>query len=117
MQRVVYVVTLLASAAATGLLIAPVSYHRIAFRRNMKPHVVATAHRMASAGLAFLAVAMIGAVFLVVDVAVGRWPAVVLALAVLTFLVVLWYVLPFRFLRRDRTTTRTDGTNRPDVAL
>ena len=111
-QRVVYVVTLLASAAATGLLIAPVSYHRIAFRRNMKPHVVAATHRMASAGLAFLTVAMVGAVFLVVDVAVGRWPAVVLALAVLTFLVTLWYALPFRFRRRGTLPRSGDGRPR-----
>ena len=44
-DRVAYVVTLLASAAAAVLLIAPVSYHRLVFRRNRKQELVQTAAR------------------------------------------------------------------------
>src|SRR5947209_10039375 len=39
-QRGTYVVTLVAAAAATALLIAPVSYHRLVFRQGRKPQLV-----------------------------------------------------------------------------
>jgi len=45
LANLAYVVTLLASAAAAVLLIAPVSYHRLVFRRNRKQELVQTAAR------------------------------------------------------------------------
>src|SRR5690349_19677592 len=50
-ERGVYVVTLVAAAAATALLIAPVSYHRIVFRQGRKPQLVLIASRLAALGL------------------------------------------------------------------
>lgn len=49
-DRVVYVITLLAAAGATALLIAPVSYHRLVFRQNRKIELVRTASALAEAG-------------------------------------------------------------------
>ena len=40
-QRDVYFVTLLFSALATALLIAPTAYHRLNFRQGDKEHIVA----------------------------------------------------------------------------
>jgi positive regulator of sigma E activity len=66
-QEKVYFATLLCTAAASVLLIAPSARHRIQFRRGDKAYVVLTANRLAIAGLAFLGLAMIGAILLISD--------------------------------------------------
>jgi hypothetical protein len=53
-QERVYFGTLLCTALASVLLIAPSARHRIRFRKNDKAYVVFTANRLAIAGLAFL---------------------------------------------------------------
>jgi hypothetical protein len=99
-ERVVYVIALLAAAGAAGMIIAPVAYHRMLFRRGLKPELVRSAHLMASGGLAFLVVAMVGAVLLVTDFLVGRALATVISTATGLWLVLLWGILPWRR-RRD----------------
>ena len=94
LDRAVYVVTLLASAAASALLIAPVSYHRMVFRQDRKKELVRTASRMAVSGTFCLFIAIMGAVFVVMDVVLNPVAAGVSAAAVGTLCVVLWYVLP-----------------------
>src|SRR2546423_4815797 len=64
-QRGTYVVTLVAAAAATALLIAPVSYHRLVFRQGRKPQLVRTGSKPATLGLGCRLVPMLGAVLLV----------------------------------------------------
>src|SRR4051794_3219075 len=39
-ERYVYLVTLLASAAATAFLIAPTGYHRLLFQRGDRPRII-----------------------------------------------------------------------------
>jgi Flp pilus assembly protein TadB len=99
-QRNTYVVTLMASVAATILFIAPVAYHRIVFRQHMRSELVRDGNRMAMAGLCFLAIAMSGAILLIVDVVLGDTWATVLTAVVLLFMLVLWYVLPLVQRRR-----------------
>jgi hypothetical protein len=92
-QRTVYFVTLLTSAAASALFIAPTAYHRLMFRERDKPMLVRISSKLALAGLAFLAVAMNGAVLLVTDVLFEQ-PTVTVTI-VLTVLVYigLWFGL------------------------
>jgi hypothetical protein len=94
-QRVVYLVALLSATAATGMIIAPVAYHRMLFRRGRKPALVRSAHRMAWGGLGFLLVAMTGSVLLVVDFLAGRLLGVLLTALTTTWLVLLWGLLPW----------------------
>ncbi|MCW2863201.1 MAG: hypothetical protein JWP48_4909 [Actinoallomurus sp.] len=101
LDKAVYVITLVASATATALLIAPVSDHRQVFREGHKPQLVRTASMLAQAGLAVLLVAMIGAVFLVLDVVAGLGWAVGLGVAITLLFLALWYVLP-KVIRRER---------------
>jgi hypothetical protein len=98
--RTVYVVALLAAAAAAGMIIAPVAYHRMLFRRGRKGELVRSAHRMASGGLAFLVVAMVGSVFVVTDFVLSRTVAVGLTIVAAVWLVLFWAVFPW--LRRHR---------------
>ncbi len=93
-DRGLYAVTLTAAAVATACLIAPVSYHRIVFRKGRKPQLVRAGSVLASLGLVCLLVAMLGAVFLAVDIVLGV-PLAAGVVAVLAALYAfLWYVLP-----------------------
>jgi len=92
-QRDVYFVTLLASAAASALFVAPTAYHRLMFRQRDKPTLVAISSKLALAGLVCLAVAMNAAVLLVTDVLFGRTTAIVTVAATSTLFVGLWFGL------------------------
>jgi putative flippase GtrA len=96
-DRVAYVVTLITAAAATAFLVAPVSYHRLAFRQGRKPEVVRAAARLAQFGLICLLASIVGAVFLVMDVVTGLPGATATAAGVLLMCTCLWYVLPLRY--------------------
>src|SRR3954447_7453330 len=98
-QRAVYVVALSLSAAAAGVLLAPVMYHRLVFRRRLKHHVVITAHRLAIAGLVLVLLAMVGSVQLAVSLVLGVGASMLAAVIGLA-LSFLWFGLPWLDLRR-----------------
>lgn len=100
LERDVYVVSLLAAAAATALFIAPSAFHRLRFRRRDKAFLVVLGNRMVIAGLAALLVAMNAAVFVVTSFILdGKTPVIVSATTTGVFLL-LWFVLG---LARGRT--------------
>jgi O-antigen/teichoic acid export membrane protein len=101
-QRAVYLATLITTALATACLIAPVSQHRILFRRHRKPEIVSAASLLAQGGLAFLLLAVLGSVYLIFDVVVGVGLAGVVAGALAVWFVLIWYVQPLWQLRRRR---------------
>jgi O-antigen/teichoic acid export membrane protein len=92
-SRDLYVVTIVAAATATALLIAPVAYHRQVFREGRKAEVIAVASRLAEFGLAAMVVAVVGALYIAVGVVVGR-PAAIIVACVAALYAVLWYLLP-----------------------
>jgi O-antigen/teichoic acid export membrane protein len=96
LDKVVYILTLIAAASATAFLIAPVSGHRQVFRTGRKPGLVRFASRLAKVGLVCLLVAVIGAVFLVLDFVAGLGWAVGISLVITMLYLALWYVLPHR---------------------
>jgi hypothetical protein len=108
-QRWIYVVTLLLSVVTAGQLVAPAAVHRATFQCGMKMETVLLGHRLFTAGLAMLAVTLAGGVLLVLDVAVGRWFAVPVALASLLLLLALWYLLPLPLLRLQHARIRPGG--------
>lgn len=101
-DRSVYLGTLLATALATACLIAPVSHHRILFRRRRKPEIVDTANKLAQAGLAFLLIAVGGAVYLVFDFVIGAGIAGLITGVLAVWFILIWYVQPLLELRRRR---------------
>ncbi len=111
-QRWWYIGTLIAAAGSTAMIIAPVSYHRLMFRRGRKPELVRASHRLASGGLVLLLCAMVGAVFLVVDFVVGQLPGVVIASGVAIWFVAFWYALPL--VRRDDTPGPGSESDEPE---
>ncbi|WP_280483270.1 DUF6328 family protein [Nocardia cyriacigeorgica] len=95
-MRAVYLVTAGAAVGGTIFLVAPVSWHRLLFRRHRLQTIVTAAHRCTLAGLALLGVAMCGVTTLIVDVVVGPVAAVVTGAAAAGGLVGGWGVAPLR---------------------
>ncbi|MVA77514.1 sodium:proton antiporter [Auraticoccus sp. F435] len=93
-QRTVYLVVLCGSVLATSLLVAPAAFHRVLFRRGLRPWLVDRAHRTATAGLAVLALTLTGVVWLMFDVVLGHTPAHVAAAATLVLFTSLWVLWP-----------------------
>ncbi|UAK30650.1 DUF6328 family protein [Nocardia asteroides] len=108
-MRALYIVTLAAAVGATVFLIAPVSWHRILFRRHRLGNVVAAAHRYAMAGVALLGVALIGAVILVVDYVTGTAAAVATGVATVMLFLWTWLVAPWRW-RAASAQARADDS-------
>ncbi|HSR23469.1 MAG TPA: DUF6328 family protein [Candidatus Eisenbacteria bacterium] len=101
-QKWLYIATLLATSVASALLIGPVPFHRILFRRGLKPRLVTGADLMARGGLVMLLLAINGAVLLILDVVVGGPLAAVLAAAGFLWFVLVWYVVPMTARERRR---------------
>jgi hypothetical protein len=93
-QLWLYVGTLLAASVAAALLIGPVPSHRILYRRGLKPRLVAASDRMVRAGVATLAIAINGAILLVLDVVLTGWVPFLLAGLTTLWFAFVWYVVP-----------------------
>ncbi|WP_309134448.1 DUF6328 family protein [Cellulomonas sp.] len=99
-QRASYLVLVLLSALATILFVAPVSLHRLLFRRRLKPQLVDAGHTFARAGLVALALTLAGVTMLLFDVVVTRTAGWVVGGALLVVIAVAWLVLPRLIARR-----------------
>jgi hypothetical protein len=108
-QVTTYLVVLCGATLTTGLVVAPVAFHRVLFRRRLRPWLVAAADRSAKLGLATFALTSSGVLLLVFDVVLGLTPALVAFAVGLTVFVVLWIVLPLVGGQRGTRTTPPDG--------
>jgi hypothetical protein len=93
-QRDMYAVTLMLSAAAAALLIAPAAFHRVVYRRRLKLHLVQVASRLALSGLVLLMFSLTSAVLLILDVVFGLRPAAVIAAGTFSWFFAWWFVVP-----------------------
>ena len=100
-QRAIFYVTLLLTAAATLLLIAPTAHHRVQFRQKEKARIVDISNRLVIAGLAFLALAMAGAVLLITLLLYGDDAGIAAAAAAVVLFALVWFGWPL--LRRVRS--------------
>lgn len=94
-QRNVYLAVLGGSVLTTGLVVAPVAFHRMLFRRRRRELLVESGNLFAIAGLGMLALTVSGVVLLVVDVVIGTRAALLGGGAVLVVIVGLWAAGPF----------------------
>ena len=93
-QRWVYAVVLGGSVLTTGLVVAPVAFHRALFRHHRRLLLVETGDRLARAGLMALAATVSGVLYLCLDLVLGRTAALVALAASAVVLVGLWFVAP-----------------------
>ncbi|MCF1509765.1 DUF6328 family protein [Streptomyces glomeratus] len=94
-QRFTYVVTLLLTVVTSAVLATPVALHRGLFHRGVKPRIVALSARYAQVGLVFLALALNGAVLLLMDLVLGRTAAIAITTATTAMFACLWFLLPW----------------------
>jgi len=93
----VFFVTLLCTAIATALLMAPSAQHRVLWREGVREQRLKLANTLTIVGLVFLVPAMVGAVFVVADFIFGRVAAVTVTLLLIAFFALVWFVLPLRY--------------------
>jgi hypothetical protein len=103
-QRGAYFAALVGATAASVLLIAPTSLHRVLFRLGQKAYMVHMSNRLALGGLASTAVAMIAVMLLVCDVMFGMAVAIAIAAATAVAFRGVWGVEAER--RRRRVVAR-----------
>ena len=93
-QRVLYIASLLLAALSTALLCGPVAYHRLVFRRHQKGQLLRAANTMSLLGLGTVALAISGAVLLVVSLVDRGAPVPILSAVTVTCFASLWFVFP-----------------------
>jgi hypothetical protein len=101
-EKTVYFATLLATAGASICLIGPTARHRVRFRELDKRWIVETSHRLALAGLAFLTLAMSGAILLVSHVVYGTATTAIATAVVFSTIVTIWFIVPLMRELRER---------------
>ncbi|MGW0211919.1 DUF6328 family protein [Streptomyces sp. NPDC003233] len=107
-DQVIYIVTVVLGACATGALVGPVSLHRLVSGRRIKPQTVRLAARMTLVGLVLLLATMTSALLLILRVATrGGYVPYLLAAVVLWYLVC-WFGLPLWARHRHTTGPATD---------
>jgi O-antigen/teichoic acid export membrane protein len=107
-ERAVYLVAFLATTAATLLLIAPATYHRIQFRAGDKLRMLLISNRLVIAGTLCLGIAVTAAVFLISEVLLGDVLAWAIASVAAVALLLLWYGLPISSRLREGSGAAAD---------
>jgi hypothetical protein len=95
-QRDLYVTTLVLVTVATALLLGPVAYHRLVFRRRQKEHLIRTANVLAILGLVTVALAVCIAVALVLSYVLPGLPSWLITILIGVLFGGLWFALPLR---------------------
>jgi hypothetical protein len=95
-MRTVYLVTVACSIGATVLLVAPVSMHRLLFRRHRLKTLVAASNSFAIVGTLLLGGALAGVAVVIFDTVIGRTGAWIAGGCTLVALSAFWYLVPLR---------------------
>jgi Family of unknown function (DUF6328) len=93
-QRDLYLTCVVLAAVATILLIGPVAYHRLVFRRGLKEDLVRFANVMAILGLAAVSGAVLAAVLLITDYVAGALAGALITVPLGCMLGWLWFAVP-----------------------
>ncbi|SES42943.1 hypothetical protein SAMN04487983_105314 [Streptomyces sp. yr375] len=103
-DQVIYIVTVVLGACATGALIGPVSLHRLVSGQRVKPQAVGWASRLTFVGLLLLLATMTASLLLILRVATHDAYVPWLVAGVFAWYVLCWFVLPLW--TRHRYTAR-----------
>jgi len=104
LQHGAHLVAVLFAVISVALMTAPAAWHRILFRQGQRPEIVRVSNGFAIGGLASLALAMSSTVFLLADVVLGDWPAILCCGLTVAVFGLLWFAVPLR--RRPTTAAR-----------
>ena len=101
-QRYVYYLTLLSTAAALVFFLAPAAYHRVRFRTGDKEYMVKKGNREAIAGSVAISIAFTGVIYLVTDLVFGTVQAIVVAAGFFALIAWLWWGIALYRTWQDR---------------
>jgi hypothetical protein len=90
-QRYVYYATLVSTAVALVLYMAPAAYHRLRFREGDKDYLLRKGNREAIAGTLASSVALTGVLYLISTFVFGTREAVLTAIAFFAFTAWRWW--------------------------
>lgn len=93
-QIAVYLALVILAACATALGLAPVSLHRILFRRHKKKTMVAIGNRLLEVTLSLVALLTGGVVMFIFDIVAGLTAGIVAGTAMFIVLAVVLVLLP-----------------------
>jgi hypothetical protein len=93
-QRDLYLTCVVLSAMATTLLVGPVAYHRLVFRRGMKEPLVRFANLLAILGLTAVGAAVLAAVLLVTWYVAGALAGGLITALIGVMVGGLWFTVP-----------------------
>jgi high-affinity Fe2+/Pb2+ permease len=96
-QRDVFFATLLCTAAATALLIAPSAHHRLLWRQGVREQRLKMGNALTIFGLAFLVPAMVGVVYVITGLIFGLTAALIVTIVMALFFLLLWFILPLPY--------------------
>ena len=97
LQQDVFFATLMCTAVATALLIAPSAHHRLLWRRGAREHRLKVGNLLTILGLVFLVPAMVGVIFVITDLMFGALTAAAVTAAMAGSFVLLWFLLQLRY--------------------
>jgi hypothetical protein len=92
-QRDVYYATLLATAVALVLLLAPSAYHRLRFREGDKDMMVRKGNREAIVGTGAIALAFTGVLYLITDLVFTTQAAIGVAIGFFALIAWRWWAI------------------------
>jgi amino acid transporter len=90
-ERYVYYGTLVATALALVLFMAPAAYHRLRFREGDKDYMLRKGNRESIAGTVASSLALTGVLYLVTDLVFGATEAIVGSIAFFAFTAWRWW--------------------------
>ena len=97
LETAIFFMTLLCTAVATALLIAPSAHHRLLWRRGVREQRLVLGNMLTIAGLIFLLPAIVGVVFVITAFIFGLMAAVIVTGLLSLFFALLWFILPLRY--------------------
>jgi Family of unknown function (DUF6328) len=100
LEQYIFYATLICTLLSAALLMAPSPHHRVLWREHEREKRLELGNRMVIAGLSFLALAILGSVFLISDLAIGGVAAGLATAGVGVVFLWLWYGQPL-FRMRD----------------
>ena len=98
--RALYLASFGMAAIATGLLIAPVSFHRFLFGKHEKDVLVDVGNQVAKLGLTALGLTLVAVVVLIFGFVLGTTTGLVAGGLMVLFFATVWVALPWWLLNR-----------------
>jgi Family of unknown function (DUF6328) len=116
-QRYVYYATLLSTAVALVLLLAPSAYHRLRFREGDKDVMVRKGNREAIAGTGAIALAFTGALYLITDLVFTTQAAIAVALVFFALTAWRWWAIALYRKAREQAAAKQGSADAPSRRL